>query len=210
MHVIRRSPRVTRQKRELTKEQWDEALDAIRLFLNLERPEFRKEVEGLARELEREGLAAHRVADHLEDLTRKARHGQPSDYARSAVLARLGRRYGPQHLHLPERQLNKLAETEPQGPAQLRQQAAAILDAAESIGTSIRYYEEFVAEHKSSDQGPRPSLAMHTVETFMIHTGVGPTEVARRLAEAGILHVTVGSLRSRLARRRRLERDHGE
>lgn len=199
-----------RQKRELTKEQWDEALDSIRLFLNLERPEFRKEVEGLARELEREGLAAHRAADHLEGLTRNAKHGQLSDYVRSAVLARLGRRHGPQHLHLPERQLNKLAETEPQGPAQLRQQAATILDAAEFIGDSIRYYEDFIAEHKSSDHGPSPSLAMHTVETLIIEWGVGPTEVAKRLAEAGIIHVTVGSLRSRLARRRRLAREGGE
>jgi hypothetical protein len=71
---------VTRQRHELTKEDWDETLDAIRLFLNLERPEFREEVEGLARELEREGLAAHRAADHLEGLTRNTKHGQPSDY----------------------------------------------------------------------------------------------------------------------------------
>ena len=200
-----------RQKRELTKEQWDEALDSIRLFLNLERPEFRKEVEGLARELEREGLAAHRAADRLEGLVKpKAKDVRTSDYARSAVLARLGRRYGPQHLHLPERQLNQLTETELQGPAQLRQQAAMILDGADFVDNSLRYYEEFVAEHKSSDHGPPPSLAMHTVETLMIHTGVGPTEVAKRLAEAGVLHVTVGSLRSRLARRRRLEREGGE
>jgi hypothetical protein len=87
---------------------------------------------------------------------------------------------------------------------------AAILDGNASLTQChSRYYEDFVAEHKSSDHGPWPSLAMHTVETLMLHSGVGPAEVARRLAGAGI-HVTVGSLRSRLARRRRLEREGGE
>jgi hypothetical protein len=35
---------VVRQKRELTKEDWNEVIDTFRLFSNLERPEFRKEI----------------------------------------------------------------------------------------------------------------------------------------------------------------------
>jgi hypothetical protein len=198
---------VARQKRsrELTKDDWDEA---IKLFLDLERPEFRKKVEKLARELEREGLAAHRAADRLEGLTHGGKHVRPSDHARSAVLARLERWYTPQHLHLPERQLDRLAETGLHGPGQLRRQASTILDAAEFIGTSLRHYEEFVAEHRSSGRGPRPSLAMDTVETMMIEWGVGPTETAKHLAAEGI-HVTVESLKMRLSSRRRRARQHG-
>ena len=70
---------MARQKRthEPTKDEWDDAIDAIRLLDNLDRAEFRKEVEKLARELEREGLAAHRGADRLEGRPADLREVQP-------------------------------------------------------------------------------------------------------------------------------------
>jgi hypothetical protein len=77
---------------------------------------------------------------------------------------------------------DRLAETGLHGPEQLRRQASTILDAAEFIGTSLRYYEDFVAEHRSSSRGPRPSLAMNIVETMMIEWSAGPTEMVKHLA----------------------------
>jgi hypothetical protein len=200
---------VARQKRarEPTKDEWDDAIDAIKLLDNLDRAEFRKEVEKLARELEREGLAAHRDADRLEGLTRfahKARDVRPSRYARSAVLARLGRWHASRHPHAAKLQLDRLGETGLHDPGNLRQQAATILDAAEYIDDTLRMHVERSAELKSSGQGPRPSVAMNTVETMMIEWDLGPTETAARLAVEGI-HVTAASLKMRLSRRRRRE-----
>ena len=200
---------MARQKRshEPTKDEWDDAIDAIRLLDNLDRAEFRKEVEKLARELEREGLAAHRDADRLEGLTRfahKARDVRSSRYARSAVLTRLGRWHASRHLHAAKLQLDRLGETGLHGPGQLRQQAATLLDAAEYIDDTLRMHAERVAELRSSGQGPRPSVAMNTVETMMIEWDLGPTETAARLAMEGI-HVTATSLKMRLSRRRRRE-----
>jgi hypothetical protein len=56
---------VAQQKRahESTKDESDDTIDATRLLGDLDQAEFRKKVEKLARELDREGFAAHRDAD---------------------------------------------------------------------------------------------------------------------------------------------------
>jgi hypothetical protein len=130
---------------------------------------------------------------------------RPSRHARSAVLVRLERWHTSRHLHLAKHELDRLGETGLHGPGQLRRQAATLLDAAEYIDDTLRVHEERTAKLKSSGHGPRPSIAMHTIETMMIEWGLGPTETAARLAEEGIF-VTVTSLKMRLSRRRRRER----
>lgn len=200
---------MSRQKRahKPTKDAWDDAIDAIKLLRSLDQGTFRKEIEKLARELEREGLVAHRDADRLDGLTRfahKARDVRPSRHARSAVLDRLGRWHAARHFHAAKLQLDRLSETGLHGPGQLRQQAATLLDAAEYLDDTLRMHAERVAALKSSVHGPQPSVAMNTVETLMIEWGLGPTETAALLA-AERIYVTAESLKMRLSRRRRRE-----
>ncbi len=193
---------MARQRRahEPTKHEWDDTVDAIKLLRDLDQAEFRKKAEKLARELEIQGLAAHRDADRLEGLTRgtfKAKDVRTSKHARSEVLARLRSWDKSGHLHLVARQLDQLGETGLHGPGQLRRQAAMILDAAEYIDDTLRVHSERTTGLRSSEQGPWPSVAMDTVETMMIDWGWGPTETAARLAAEGI-HVTAESLKMRL------------
>lgn len=128
---------------EATKADWKALTAWISVVCDLDRKKFREEATKLAAVIESEGHAAHRSADLLEGLSifkGAVRDVRPSHHARSAILAKLARWHDNRHLRLTEGRLDQLVEVGVRD--QLRQQAAALLDAAELIRSNLRWHEQ--------------------------------------------------------------------
>lgn len=181
-------------------EDWGWAVVAIRMIEDFDRAEFRITVEELARELEKEGLAAHRSADRLEGRSEFTHPVTPSEHARGAILARVAGCYSEDNWHIATTYLARLGDSGLEDPDQLRQQAATLLDGALMIDEMLRWYARRRAALYPSGRG---HLVNDVIATIMLDWRVTPTSMARQLAAYG-MHVTVGKLAMALSR----QRDH--
>jgi len=204
--------------RNPTKEDWDESIDNIKRNDYLEDKTFREKAEKLARELEREGLAAHRDADRLEVLSYfrdRAKDVRPSERTRSAIEARLARwwdpKKDPRYFHFIDFLLDRLVETNLRLHKQLRQQAATLLDAAEFLDEELQVRERLVKELQRRRRrelklkkkgGRRLSLTKAMVVSVMHAMDVTPEEMYEELSKRGIYRWQAETLKVESWRRR--------
>jgi hypothetical protein len=179
---------------EFGKDNWKALTTWLSMVHDLDDAKFRESVAMLADAVEREGHAAHRSADTLDGLstfTIIARNAKPANHARSAIASRLRRWYGQDRRQpriaegrVTEGRLDQLVEVGSR--AQLRQQAAILLDAAELIRSWLEWHKQRLEKLWPSKKGRTPSVAKHEVLLKMVEWEVGPTEMSERLHEAGI------------------------
>lgn len=121
------------------------AVSVIKMIDRLDRADFRETIARLALVLRGEGLAAHRSADRLEGLSEYTDPVAPAEHARESILAKISDCYMEQPWHVAAVYLARLwvvsaaaLDDRVQLRQQLRQQAAVLLDAAESIDRLLR------------------------------------------------------------------------
>lgn len=198
-------------------EDWDYAVLVVKLIEDLAQAAFRETVGELARVLEREGLAAHCSADRLENRSEFTDPVLPSEHGARTILAKLTDCYWEptepeptasaeptqrRRRHVATAYLARLAEDGLESPDQLRQQAAILLDAAETINRLLRWYAARRASVKTRD------LTNDTIAAIMHEWKMKPRATAEALTEHGHT-VTEGALKSALDRAPGLGRPRG-
>lgn len=188
---------MVRKKRsdEPTLEDWKHAASAVKMIVDFDKADFRETIAGLARVLEGEGLAAHRSADRLEHLSEFTDPVMMSDHTREAILTTVADCYTEQPWHVATTYLARLRDDGLDGASELRQQAAILLDAAETIGRLLRWYAARTTALNAND------LMTDTVVAIMLEWKVGARETSRQLAAYDIA-VTEGALKMAAGRER--------
>jgi len=191
----------------------------IRLYRALDEEAFRRAAGELANDLKEEGLRAHRTADRLEGRSHRGPFAvaapRGSDHGRSLVNSRLHahRAEGPFQIvtaYLAEH-LGRLVEIEGNAPEPLRQQAATILDAAETLAAELDTFDARFTDLQNARRsqrvdrtdrrvpGPLPSVGTDTIVRIMIDYKITATRMSARLAKADIA-ITANTLAKALSR----------
>lgn len=165
------------------------------MIRNFAKPDFRGTLDQLARVLEREGIAAHRGADRLEKLSVLTCPVLSSAHAREAILAKLSSCYDDDHSHVVSPLLARLRDDGLDDPNQLRQQAAILLDAAETIDRLLKWYVARVKSIKARN------LTNDTIVAIMIEWDLRPRETSRQFKAYEIV-VSEGAIKQALANQR--------
>jgi hypothetical protein len=191
----------------------------IRLHRALDEETFRRAAGELANDLKEEGLRAHRAADRLEGRSRIGPFAvaapRGADHGRSRVHDRLSahRAEGPLQIVTAylAAYLDRLVEIESNAPEELRQQAAAILDAAETLASELDTFDARLTDLKNARRrqredrtdkqvpGPLPSVGTDTIVQIMIDYKITATRMSARLAKADIA-ITANTLAKALSR----------
>lgn len=170
----------------------------------------RERIASVARLLEREGFAAHRSADRLEQRSEFAAPSSLGQHTRAAITLMVADCYTddektrePEPWHAARPYLARLVDDGFEAPDRLRNQAAILLDAAEIIDRLLRWYEERRAVLKTRD------LTNDTIVAIMHEWKTKPRVTASQL-KAHDHAVTEGALKSAVTRRARLGKRHGK
>lgn len=187
-------------RRDPTEAEWEAAVAEVKLYRDLDREPFRRELGKLARELEKLGRSAHRAADRVEGLSMfsEARFMdvRARDYTRGRIEAQLKRWYKAQ-LYIIQPQLDRLVEIGKDGKPNLyyprgnpRRQAATLLDAAERIDDELEAHRLRVKELRqrsgTSGSGRPPSTARRRIVQLLVKWKFTPTTLSDRLRKSGI------------------------
>ena len=171
------------------------AVSVIKMIDRLDRADFREMIARLALVLRAEGLAAHRSADRLEGLSEYTDPVAPAEHARESILAKISDCYTEQPWHVAAAYLARLwavsaaaLDDRVQLRQQLRQQAAILLDAAETIDRLLQWYDARITILAAQD------LTLDTIVAIMREWKTEPRETARQLKVHGHA-VTEGALK---------------
>lgn len=180
---------------------WRYAVSVIKMVESFAKDVSR--IQKVARLLEREGWAAHRHADRRENLSESVAPLSP-DLTRTTIVAKVAHLYSEEERdhepwHVARAYLARLHDAGLEDPGRLRQQAAILLDAAETIDGLLRWYDSRRASIKTRD------LTNDTIAAIMNEWKTKPRETAKQLSAHG--HgLSEGALKSALTRTRGLGR----
>ncbi len=163
----------------------------IRAF---EKPEYRDQMEQLARVLEREGLAAHRSADRLKKLSEFLYPVEPGVHTQDAIAAKLSSFYADAS-PVVTGFVARLSNVGLEDPDRLRQQAAILLDAAETVDRLLKWYMARVRALRARD------LTNDTIIAIMLEWNLRPRETSRRLRAHQVV-VSEGAIKQAMAKGR--------
>jgi len=176
-------------------EDWKHAVSLIRLIRAFENADYRASLGQLVRVLEREGIAAHRSADRLEKRSKFSRPVCASDHAREAIIKKLSSHYDDDSSDVISGFVPRLFNDGLSDPERLRQQAAILLDAAETVESLLTWYGA-----RLKTIGAR-SLTSDTIVAIMLEWDLRPRETSRRLKVHGVV-ISEGAIKQALSKGR--------
>jgi hypothetical protein len=190
-----------------TSDAWLYAVGVIKMVESFAKASSRKTIATVARLLEREGWAAHRSADRLENLSEKERPVVPPHHACSVILEKVASLYPEEEWehepwHVARAYLARLSDVGLEKQGGLRKQAAILLDAAETIDGLLRWYDTRRASLHTRD------LTNDTIVAIMREWQTKPRETAKELKEHGHA-VSEGAIKTALLRNNGLGRRRG-
>lgn len=193
-----------------TSDDWRYAVSVIKMIESFAKDTARETIERVARLLEQDGFAAHRSADRLENRSEFTGVVALSEHARETIVARVSNCYTDEEKqreaepwHAARTYLARLNDDGLEVPDRLRQQAAILLDAAETIDRLLRWYEARRAALKTRD------LTNDTIVAIMREWKTKPRATAIQL-KAHEHAVTEGALKTALGRTAGLGRRRGK
>ena len=192
-----------------TSDDWRYAVSVVKMIESFAKEAAREKIARVARFLECEGYAAHRSADRLERRSEFAVPASLSQHGRAVIAAMVSDCYtddektrDPEPWHAARTYLTRLADDGLEAPDRLRNQAAILLDAAETIDRLLRWYEARRAVLKTRD------LTNDTIVAIMHEWKTKPRATAEALTAHGHT-VMEGALKAAVGRTSGLGRRRG-